>query len=268
MEKKTYEEHRQYLHDIVKLKLWFAWGWKKDHPYEPFQSALRHRVDIFRKTDLHPGTMKSKVDYDNQGWMNLEKQLCKHYENHSADGNADAFEKSAFQIVKPFIDARVRRDYEERPYVLDFQCGSLKYDPPSEENPARIFFHIANACVPRSIFYDRAHLPRCFIELMDACESKYGANTLETYSWLNSLPEWNRLFPDEWREHMEDEVHDVIRDYGFWGQFINGRETFNHQYGQQLRNTGKLPYYPRHSWCTFKALRHHLSKMRGFNGRC
>ncbi len=25
MDRKTYEEHRAYLHDIVRLQLWFAW---------------------------------------------------------------------------------------------------------------------------------------------------------------------------------------------------------------------------------------------------
>ena len=207
--------------------------------------------------------MKSKVDYNKQAWLNLEKQLCEVYDNHRAESDADAFEKSAFQIVRPFIDTRARRDYEERPYVLDFQCGSLKYDPPTENNPTRIIFHIANACAPRSIFYDHAYLPRCFLELMETCESKYGAKTLATYTWLNSLPKWNRLFPDEWFQNMEDEIRDVKRDFGFWGQFINGRGTFNHRYGRQLRKTGELPFFPRHSWCTFKALRLHLSKTRG-----
>ena len=52
---KTLEEHRQYLHDVVKLKLHFLHGWLQRHPEESFVDALRNRVDIYRKTDINPG---------------------------------------------------------------------------------------------------------------------------------------------------------------------------------------------------------------------
>ena len=49
---KTLSEHRQYLHQIVRLKLHFLHGWLRAHPEETFAYGLRNRVDIFRKTDI------------------------------------------------------------------------------------------------------------------------------------------------------------------------------------------------------------------------
>ena len=45
-----YEEHLSYLHDIVRLKLWFLWNWARVRPEEDFIEGLRHRVDLRRKT--------------------------------------------------------------------------------------------------------------------------------------------------------------------------------------------------------------------------
>ena len=46
---KTIGEHREYMHGIVRLKLFFLHRWLKEHPEETFQNALRNRVDIYRK---------------------------------------------------------------------------------------------------------------------------------------------------------------------------------------------------------------------------
>jgi hypothetical protein len=257
--KKTCEEHRQYLHDIVRLKLWFVWWWQHNHPDESFSSILREKVDIYRKTSINRGTMNPvKTDFENPEWLNLEEQLYGLYQKHGSSGEALLFEDAAFRVVLPTIDARARRDYEERPYVLDYQCGSLKYDKPNEKGPKRIFIHIANAVSPQSIFADKRYLPQCLMDVMEKSAAEYGADSLGTSTWLNSHPRWLELFPSEWLINMEAKSKDVEWHFGFWGQFITARGTFNARLGQQLRETGELPYWPRYSWCSFDSLRQHL----------
>lgn len=49
---KTYEEHLHYIHEIVKLKLWYLWNWLHWHPDEDLSHALKERVDIRTKVDV------------------------------------------------------------------------------------------------------------------------------------------------------------------------------------------------------------------------
>lgn len=260
--KKTYEEHREYLHSIVRLQLWFAWWWKHNHPNESFQSILRTRVDIYHKTNINRGTMNpAKTDFDDLKWLDLERHLHKLYQKHCFKGGALTFEDAAFRIVQPTINARTRRDYEERPYVLDYQCGSLKYDKPNEKYPKRVFFHIANAVAPKSIFTDKNYLPQCLTDLMNNSVAEFGADSLGTDTWLNSNPKWLELFPAKWSANMTPEDNDVKWHFGFWGQFITARGTFNTRLGRQLRETGKFPFWPRYSGCSFESLREHLDTL-------
>ena len=260
-DRKTYEEHRAYLHEICRLQLWFAWHWLRGHPGETLPEVLRNRIDIYRKTDINQGTMNpGKPDFENPAWSELESRLTVAHSGTRDD--PEAFEEEAFRIVQPTVDARSQRDYEERPYVLDYQCGSLKYDPPRDEHPGRVSIHIANAVAPRSIFNDPAYMPTCLREVMAQSAAEYGADSLGTHTWLNSHPRWLELFPRSWQDNMGPETREVKWHFGFWGQFINARGTFNTRLGQQLRVTGELPFYPRLSWCTFDALRAHLNGAR------
>jgi len=258
---KSFDEHRQYLHKIVRLKLWFVWYWQQKHKEESFSSILRNRVDIYRKTDINQGAMNPpQVYFDDPQWLDLEHKLLDLYRKHSSDDDAFQFEHNAFHILKPIIDKRAFRDYLEPPYVLDFQCGSLKYDRPEKNNPTCVSFHIANALAPGSIFDDKNYLPDCLISLMDKSSAEYGADSLYTSSWLNSHPLWQKLFPEEWEKNMESENHDIQWHFGFWGQFITARGIFNDRLGRQLRETGRFPFLPRYSWCSFESLRNHLSE--------
>ena len=46
---KTQEEHRLYLYEIVRLKLFFMHHWLSTHPEEKPVDVLRNRIDIYRK---------------------------------------------------------------------------------------------------------------------------------------------------------------------------------------------------------------------------
>lgn len=259
MKKKTLDEHRDYLHQIVRLQLWFLWQWKHSHADEDLASILRNRIDIYRKTDLNPGGVNPGTCYwDDERWLQLEESLIHIYKAHADD--VDAFEQLAFERVRPHLDARCQRDFEERPYVLDYQCGSLKYDKPPLEHPRRVFVHIANALTPRSIFEDDTYLPQCLLDLMDKSSEEYGASELQTVTWLNAHSLWLRLFPEQWQQHMSQPLEDVQWHFGYWGQFINARGTFNRKLGARMRQQGTFPFMPRRSWCTFSSLRRHLQQ--------
>lgn len=262
MKIKSLDEHRDYLYDIVRLKLWFLWYWLQNHENETFRETIRNRVDIFRKTDMNSGTMNpTSVDFDNPFWEEVEDQLYKIYRKHKGVDSVFSFESEAFSVLKPRIDSRVYRDYMERPYFEDYNCGSLHYEEPKDDHPERVFFHIANSISPKSIFDDESHLPQCLIKLMEKSSLEFKANNLCTESWLNSHPRWITYFPEEWRSNMSAEITDIQWHYGFWGQFVTKRGTFNKRLGSYMRETGRFPYLPRYSWCRFNSLRNHLSHL-------
>ncbi len=198
---KTLPEHREYLYEISKLQLWFAWSWKSKNKEESFKSILRDRIDIYRKTDINKGgSNPEQTNFEDPDWLSLEASFKKTYEMHCSSDIS--FENEAFDYVKPFIDLRLDRDYNETAYHLDYKCGSLTYNEPQSEISKRVYIHISNALSPKSLFSDKNYLPKCLIELMDKSEAEHGANSLETDTWLNSNSKWTELFPKEWSDNM------------------------------------------------------------------
>ena len=254
------DEHRDYLRQVVRLKLWFLWHWLRAHPDDPFEEAIRKRVDLYRKTDINAGTMNPPApQFDDPLWLALEKETRARFERHRGDAAAVDFEDEAFRVFQETVDRRAERDFQEKPYVLAYKCGSINYDPPSKERPTHVGIHIANALRPRSIFDDRRHLPECLLAMTDKAEKEFGAESVGTFTWLNSAPRWLELFPPEWTAGRGPEDKNVQWHFGWWGQFINARGTFNAKLGARMRETGEFPYWPRYAECRFDALRHHLN---------
>ncbi len=257
---KTLDEHREYLHDAAKLQLWYAHHWKAQHPDESFVDVFRNRIDIYRKTDINSENLNPKATkWDDPRWQELEKEILSAHDFF--DDDSEAFEMAAFDVVKPHIDARCQRDFEDRSALKGYQCGSLKYDFYDDGFPQRIFVHIANALAPKSIFEDPSYLPKCFEEVMEKGGKEHDATEMYTSTWLNSHPAWLKLFPSVWQDRMEPAEKDVQWHFGYWGQFINARGTFNHKLGAKMRATGEFPYWPRRSWCTFEEMREHLDSL-------
>lgn len=253
---KTLEEHRTYLYEIVRLKLFFMHRWLTAHPEEEPVAVLRNRIDIYRKTDANPEPLTPKtLLWEAAAWQALEQPLLACYARHVTD--AERFENEGFTILQHSLDARCERDYLDPSVLQRYQCGSLRYDVYTEPT-ASVGFHIANAVQPRSIFDNPHYLPACFLALMEQVEALYGAVEIKTGTWLNGKSKWLALFPEEWQTNLQPPTHNVGWSYGFWGQFITARGTFNHPFGEHMRRTGEFVYYPRTSHCTIRAMRTHM----------
>jgi hypothetical protein len=258
----TKEEHLDYLESISRLMLWFAREWKKTHPGEDFESIIRNRTDIWRKTSLFPGGPDGPLTGYPETWLQMLHKLLEAYEETKKDSDSSRFEEISIALLKPYWIGRIDRDIMEHPdvtHAAGYQCGSLRYElAPGKDNPKRISIHIANACYPGSLFDDRLYLPACLIVMTTQCTAKFGVTEIETGTWLNSNPKWLELFPDEWTQNMSPPLEDICCHYGFWGQFLTSRRTFNHKLGAKFRQTGKMPYALRKSWCSISSLRKHL----------
>ena len=255
LQAKTLEEHRQYLYEIVRLKLFFLHLWLEQHPEEDFQFVIRNRVDIYRKTKANPGLHTPKeLFFDAPAWKSMEDLAEQCWKENRND--RERFEKEAFEIFRDSIDQRCEFDYLDNSVLAQYTNGCLRHDRcPDETNPELIWFHIGNVLRPHSIFEDPDYLPRCFKWLMDTVEEKFNVKQIGTGTWLNSNPKWLALFPDEWLENLSAPVEAINWSYGCWGQFISARGTFNAKHGRILRETGRFPFYARISHCSIAAMR-------------
>jgi len=257
---KTLDEHREYLYQLVRLNLFFLRNWLTEHPKETLSAVLRKRTDIYRKTSINKELLNpATLNFECPEWLKLEHQLELVYKQHK--DNAATFEDAAFAVFKDSIDERVEKDYKDDSRLAGYQCGSLRYNEHEDVlKHETTSFHIANALQPESFFADPQYLPRCFLDLMRQTAEKYGSTKLYTGTWLNSLPRWLELFPQEWQDNLSPKNTDVQWHYGFWGQFITARGTFNYKYGELMRKTGKMPFYPRSSSCSFANMKKHLKE--------
>ena len=139
-----------------------------------------------------------------------------------------------------------------------YQAGSLRFNSDGPRPAKKLFSHIHNDIQPKSIFEDRSYIPECLFKLCDIAESEFSAKTLETETWLNSLPRWNELFPKEWITNMGNDNTDIQRSLNFWGQFVNAKGGFNHKYADMMRKAGEFPFPSKLSWCHISSLREHL----------
>jgi len=261
----TFEEHQDYLLSSVRLALLFTWDWLGKHPDEEFDFVIRKRVEICRKTKFNPDHL-DKVADDSvyPEWMVIVSRMKGFYEAARKKNDFKDFEERCMNTLTPLIIERIERDLvyiHERVDLERYQCGSLRFNLNTDEkNPQRIGFHIANACYPASIFEDKKYLPACFLILMKQCEARFGVTEIGTCTWLNSYSRWLKLFPSEWINNMEAPLEDIKNNYGFWGQFITSKKTFNHKLSEEYRKAKVLPFLPRYSWCKIETMRAHLEK--------
>lgn len=252
-----------FANDFVALQLHFLWQWMLLHPAENFREALRKRIDLCRKTDPAPKHFDiASTDFNRPAWLAIEDDLALLYEKQRKRWNAVEFEQAALARVTGEVTRFAKLTYNSKFKMSEYQCGSLKYDQPSKKTPQLINFHIGNAIAPKSIFADKSYLKDCFLDMMDQTQSKYGADTLKTGTWLNSMPKWLSYFPQEWMDNMSPANKDVQWHYGFWGQFISAKGDLNRKYAEQLRATGEFPFWLRSSHCSFTAMRKHLDSWR------
>jgi len=263
---KTYDEHLHYIHEIVKLKLWYLWNWLHWHPDEDFSHALKERVDIRTKVDVSGDASNPQTGRrDDTRWLSLVNQLADLYRKSWDKPDASAFEYEAHKLLRERINAISSKDYEAIPRLREDQYESLRYESPRKELfpgcpfpvPGSALLHIPVKLRQTSIFADRTYLAKCFVRIIECCDQE-GIDKLWTETWLNSYPKWLKYFPQEWMDNMGPEIKDTLWHLGYWGQFLNARGAFNGKHARIMRETGEFPYWLRQSWCHVERLREHI----------
>ncbi len=265
--KKTPAEHRDYVEQIARLSFWFAYGLQPRIPTLDLGEILvRHtplcyhalRFQDYRDPRADPGCRRA---------LDLARAAARGLP--PGPQGAARFEQTMAVQLRSLIDERADQWYASSVGIAPLTAfweprliaGSLKFDPPAAGRPPTTCnFHIANAIAPQSIFANPAYLPSCFLDLMNCGEQAYGFDTLATTSWLNDEPRWLRLFPADWHRTLDaPDPHGLPSwHFGYWGQLVTARGTFNAKAGEFVRRHGRLRFRTRSAHCAFRAMRDHL----------
>lgn len=272
---KTYEEHLDLMLQCVRVMLAFSWHHARKHSGEDIVNIIESSTEIPLLLPFRDEGSPRERSRRRTQWSELIDEIRGLREKHHGDLNQ--FEKKALAILEPHVRSHSRKHFKESRAMPRWCADSLKFDetpppnnkkwfpdqcgfrPPSGTLTTWCCFHIRNALAPQSLFDDPTYLPACFMKMMTLAEA-LGQDTLFTGSWLNSYDRWLDIFPTGWRENLGEPDARVAGDSGYWGQLINSRGAFNEKTGAYIRETGRLRFPLRMSYCSFDAMRAHLSE--------
>ncbi|MBN2617799.1 MAG: hypothetical protein JXR64_05740 [Spirochaetales bacterium] len=255
MEKKTLEEHKEYLRECVKLSLWVIADWKNKNPQEDIIWTMDARTALVNHTILNPATLYDFPTYEGSKWPELKKELRAIYEENNDPNN---FEEKGFKLLEPYIYGRAEEDLEgingPDPFC-QYKDSWARYDLTSKDEYLEI--HMANSIYPKSFLADEDYFfSRLKKVVLDA--EAHGFKGLKTQSWLNELPSWKSKMPKEWNDSITNRRFDIEWHLGFWGQFLTSNQCFNKKLGDKFRETGVVPYPMSSAQCSIEGFNKHL----------
>lgn len=251
---RTTEEQREFISELIKLSLFFSSEYQKRHREEDISSVIIKKTSMWEIIGLKGSGEESA----------FTRELAELYGKTASSGD---FEKTGLEHLLPHIDIFSVTNLEWGKKVLaKYDDSCLRYDSPSGAfSPNYCNFHITNYISPKSILREEKYTAGCFIRLMDETEKKFNFDTLRTSTWLNSVPQWLKFFPEEWTRNMGEPLMEISGNLGSWGQILTARKTFNFKTGDYIRANLEMPFKPRASWCSFTSMREYVKKF--FKGK-
>jgi len=250
---KTLQEHLNFVEEAARLSFHFSWHLQSQLPDETLSDIIR------KHTMLYYHLLNLPADQPRPELVAVPA------------AGAEEFEQAMWSFCKDFIVEKATAFYPDSigmpGYInkprYQWNCGSLKYDPPHLELPGYCVFHIANGTAPLSIFDVPGHLLECFEKLIRDSEKEYGYTTLYTMTWLNDRKDFLFYFPEEWRENLTPwEKRIPGWSIGDWGQLLTARGLLNPKTAAFVRENGYLKYCSRKSHCSYKNMKLHLRFLR------
>lgn len=246
---RTEAEHHEYVTELLKISLFFSSEYNKCHPEEDISSIIIARSPLWELTGLLGSELAIRVTRD----------LADLYNRCPISAE---FEKEGMVLLSPHMDTFFNAHLKwEKTILAPYNDSCFKYDFPAENRPPdHCNFHITNNISPQSILKEGRYTASCFMRMMNDAEKQFSFDTLRTETWLNSVPEWLKFFPDEWIKNMSPPVTEITKSLGLWGQLITARKTFNFRTAEYIRKNAAMRFKPRRSWCSFKEMKKHLER--------
>ena len=241
----TQTEYLAVCRDLFDFVLKSAERYHADHPEESYSQILRQR------------TLLSYVLRETSSECEVFPEMA---EAFLVEADSD-FTAAAEKYREKIPELASRNAEGACSWNPQYAPGmSLRWSDPHPDLPENwCIFHMWNGRRPDSFLNDKRYFAECFMKIMAESKEKYPQyDTLYTFSWLLSEPRFQEFFPQEWVDNMTEPVDFIAANAGFLGQFITAKMTLNRKIAAKFIETGKLPFAPRSSHCSFEAMKKHL----------
>lgn len=257
---KSQQQHREFLQQMVSLKLWFTAKWKYENPQESIADIIGNRTLIRNYTSFNDSDLNADISAieGSADWVGAVNCLSDLYHTMKPRGDYESYEKAAFKLLESSIEQRIERDLHlfNTAYNSDeSRSGSCFFFVDEEDNSPESNYlsnhfgngqrfmrcHQWNNRYPESYLAEPDIFRRCLINLIDDTES-CGAIGIYGTGWMNLFPIFSRQFPPEWRRNAIGPIYDIRGNLGCWGQFICPDYSFQHKTADRYRRTHIIPY--------------------------
>lgn len=255
----AFEVRREYVREVTRLKLWYAWRLQK-HQGLAFETAVAKRVGI-RQLTVFGGNRDHGRPEEVAGWQGVLGELEELYARHGADTTSEGVEAEGLALLYPYLEPCIERDAAEAVQWLADSFGCFKYEYRSfyaePDSADHLTLHVRNAYQPESPFQHVSEM----IESLRALSARAtlerpDVTWVQCATWLNSLPAFARLFPQSWTDtSLPGEPGNHT---GWWGQFMDRRGGFHARNARRFRETGEFPFMHRLCRCALADLEEHL----------
>lgn len=146
---------------------------------------------------------------------------------------------------------------EKRDWVGPYGFGVFRYDVHEEY----VALHIHNCLMPESPFADVAMLFSFLQQIVDDIARRgLKIQRIGVDSWLNNLPPFQSLFPQEFTATMAPSDPDNKAGNGWWGQYFLRTGHFHQQRAARLRESRRFDYVRTHAECSFERFCEHVRR--------
>lgn len=254
--KLLYEAREDYVKGMLRLGAVYVYN--NACAGKSIPQLLDSETHIYRLTDMWDGTNNK-----DPSWSSLVNQVCEHFD--SSYNDPLLFEDTFYELLWPHAEPAITRDISKWPWIPE---GYSTYQIPDaqvfgcfaweeETRPEAVGFHIANACMPESPFYDmKSRAGELLIMAGDIHAKLPETKIICCKSWLNSFPPFLELFPGGWVHKEQTTATGSGCDW--WGQFMKRDGSFHEKNGGFYRETKRFPFNSLEGSCNIKILISHL----------
>ncbi|MDO9541247.1 MAG: hypothetical protein Q7J98_02850 [Kiritimatiellia bacterium] len=240
--------YRKSLAALAELELWFA-AEKNKARNDEFNTAVNTWTDLYSFSIFHDKKIPAA---ENRGWNAFLEKLP------SAD-----MESCVNALIENFAP-RIGQDLEKAKRDISesfagFMCEYHHdyFKPP--ESGDMLTLHFRNYFAPDSPSDHGSELMAGLLALVNKAESERPAVKMaQCASWLNNIPFFLELFPEEWRKNSR--ICPYKPSTGWWGQFIDRRGGINRRNVEYLKEKRDFKYANVHCICGIGSLKRHLEE--------
>ena len=238
-----------YVKEFTKLSLWYVHK-RLCESDNDFEDIINTRVNIYRNTLLYDWKRHPSVEDVGPEWRAILAQLKEIFNRYRNNKSTEQLEEECLSLLCPHLRKHSSSSSREnRPY----ECWSYDY------RGNRVNLHIYNVYQPKSPLSEM-YIPfaASLIQLLrDTQRERSDIEIVHCGSWLNSMPPFQALFPEQWKRNGRL-VSEVRYTMGYWGQFTDRHGDFHARNGVLLRETGEFPFPNLSCECSIEKVLSHL----------